>query len=172
MPTRQRISNYSFYALPLPQFFPRFFPRKHTAPIFLANSLGSAERRHCRNLLDIRDSSHATHECGHERQFFTANASITAQIVVMPGRHRFSASGFLHHVADQNSGRQFKSDLIEERKRSPGIGDVVFDDDRSAFSEPDTQKKAPAEAGALDPPQFRRNQYLAATGPPQPQLNL
>jgi hypothetical protein len=33
-----------------------------------------------------------------------------------------------------------------------------------------TTKKAPAEAGALDPPQFRRNQYLATIGPPQ--LNL
>jgi hypothetical protein len=76
--------------------------------------------------LNIGDSSHATHECGHERQFFTANASITAQIIVMPGRHRFSASGFLHHVADQNSGRQFKSDPIVKNKTIASAGISKF----------------------------------------------
>jgi hypothetical protein len=41
---------------------------------------------------------------------------------------------------------------------------------QSALNPP--HKKAPAEAGAFNPPKFRRNQYLATTGPPQPQLNL
>jgi hypothetical protein len=35
-----------------------------------------------------------------------------------------------------------------------------------------SHNEAPAEAGAFDPPKFRRNQYFAVTGAPQPQLNL
>jgi hypothetical protein len=52
--------------------------------MFLANSLGGAERRG--NLLEHPQLIHAMHDCGHERQFFMANTSITARISVTPSR--------------------------------------------------------------------------------------
>jgi hypothetical protein len=52
--------------------------------MFLANSLGGAERRG--NLLEHPQLIHAMHDCGHERQFFMANTSITARISVTPNR--------------------------------------------------------------------------------------
>jgi hypothetical protein len=115
--------------------------------MFLANSLGGAERRGIAGIFRTPATHHATRNCGMNSKFFMANACITAQIIVMPSRTSLSASGFLHHVADQFRSPA-QNDLIAKNKASASTrdqqseqtGDVVLDADRSIFSEFITQK--------------------------------
>jgi len=53
--------------------------------------------------------THATHECGHEQQFFVANASITAQIIVMPSRTSIFLLQAFFTTLSINFDRQLKT---------------------------------------------------------------
>jgi hypothetical protein len=83
--------------------------------MFLANSLGDAERRGIAGIFRTPAPYHATRNCGMNSKFFMANACIAAQIIVMPSRTSLSASGFLHHVADQFRSPA-QNDLIVKNK--------------------------------------------------------
>jgi hypothetical protein len=92
--------------------------------MFLANSLGGAERRG--NLLEHPQLIHAMHDCGHERQFFMANTSITARISVTPSR----TSIFCFRLSSPCC-RSSRVALTRDRARAPTLraSAVLFADD-------------------------------------------
>src|SRR5882762_2945741 len=115
--------------------FPTIFSSKTYCLMFLANSLGGAERRG--NLLEHPQLIHAMHDCGHERQFFMANTSITARISVTPSRtsifcFRLSSPRCRSiSVADsKRSDREKQSESPVPGSAVRAAGDVVFDADR------------------------------------------
>jgi hypothetical protein len=76
-----------------------------------------------------------------------ANASIPAQIIVIPGRisifcFRLSSPSCrsISVANSKRSDREKQSDRQHRDQQSERTGDVVFDGDRAIFPEPITQK--------------------------------